>query len=98
MAHIMQNLQEKIKNTSNGFILIIFKIISGMFLGLTLALIGQEIFAYESFLLTFVIVVITGLFLRKARGWGWVGVFVFDLICALIALLLRMYILIAPGA
>ncbi|MCB0355945.1 MAG: hypothetical protein KDD40_03000 [Bdellovibrionales bacterium] len=98
MAQIMENIQNKIKNSSNGFLLFSFKLISGLTLGLTLALIGQEIFAYSSFLFVFVIVVVTGLFLRKARKWGWVAVMVFDLICALVALLLRMYILIAPGA
>lgn len=98
MAQMMENFQARIKSSSNGFFLFLVRIVSGLILGLTAALIGQEIFAYSSLLFTFVIFVITGLFLRKSRKWGWVGVFAFDLICALIALLLRMYILVAPGA
>ncbi|MCB0390785.1 MAG: hypothetical protein KDD58_05835 [Bdellovibrionales bacterium] len=98
MAHVIENIQLKLKNSSHGILLFTFKLLSGLLLGLTIALIGQEIFAYSTFLFAFVITVITGLFLRKARRWGWVAILVFDLICALVALLLRMYILIAPGA
>lgn len=67
-------------------------------MGLTLALIGQEIIGYETISFSLVIVVVTTAFLRAARRWNLMGVLIFDLICVLIGMLLRMYILIAPGA
>lgn len=98
MAQVVENLQNKLKSTSNGLLLFTFKLISGLAIGLTVALIGQEIFSYGTFLFAFVVVVVTGLLLRKARNWRWTTLLVFNLICVLVAMLLRMYILLAPGA
>lgn len=98
MGQMAAKFQEKIKQTSNGAILMVARLITGLLLGTTLSLIGQEIFAYESLLYVFVIVVITGLFMKTTKTWNWTPLFVFNLICVLVAMLLRMYILIAPGA
>lgn len=98
MSQLVNNLQEKLKNSSNSLFLLSFRLATGLLLGLTITLIGQEVFAYESFLFVFVMVVIAGLFMRKSRNWQWTALFVFNLVCVLIAMLLRMYILVAPGA
>jgi hypothetical protein len=71
---------------------------SGLFLGTTLTLIGQQVFEYGQLLFWFVIVLTTAVFLRVTKGWRWVGVVVLDFTLILIGLLLKMYILIAPGA
>ena len=98
MGQILQTINVKVKSSSNNFLIFLLRLASGAMLGLTLALIGQEIFEYQVFSFVFVIVITTGLFLRRSRRWGAARVFVFDLICVLVALLLRVYILVAPGA
>ena len=98
MSTMASNVQEKLKNSSNSILLLVYKVFTGLVLGLTLSLIGQEIFAYSTFLFIFVILVIMGLFLKKAKRWSWIAISVFNLVCVLVGLLLRMYILIAPGA
>ncbi|MCB0413145.1 MAG: hypothetical protein KDD50_02345 [Bdellovibrionales bacterium] len=98
MSQYMQNMQLKLKSSSNGMVLLGFKLLSGLILGLTFALIGEEIIGYGKFSFTFVVILSIFGLLRIAKKWRYVGVFVFDLVCVLIGLLLRMYILIAPGA
>ncbi|MGE0762878.1 MAG: hypothetical protein AB7N80_06340 [Bdellovibrionales bacterium] len=97
MGQMLEDLQYRLKTSSSSLALIFFKMISGVALGLTVALIGQEIIDYGNFAFIFVIVATTGAFFRVAKKWQFIGVAVFDLICVLIGLLLRMYILVAPG-
>lgn len=97
MGHMIEELQYRLKTSSTNLVLFFFKLISGLGLGLTMALIGQEIIHYGNFALFFVIMATTGAFFRVSKSWQFVGVAVFDLICILIGLLLRMYILVAPG-
>lgn len=97
MGQMLENIQYRLKTSSSSLALIFFKLISGLGLGLTAALIGQEIIQYGSFAFVFVIVATVGAFFRVSKHWQFVGVAVFDLICILIGLLLRMYILVAPG-
>jgi hypothetical protein len=97
MGAMLEDLQYKLKTSSSSLVLFFFKLVSGLALGLTMALIGEEIINYGTFGFFFALVAVTGAFLRVAKGWQFVGVAVFDLICVLIGLLLRMYILVAPG-
>jgi hypothetical protein len=69
-----------------------------MIFGLTFALVGQEILLYGNFSFFFVITAMTLGFLRLSRSWGTSKVLVFDVICILVGMLLKMYILVAPGA
>lgn len=98
MTGLIGNVHAKVRAGSEGTVLYIFKCFTGLVVGLTFALIGQEIFEYESLSFTLVSVVLIGIFLRSARRWGVVGILVFNLIFVLVAMLLRMYILVAPGA
>jgi hypothetical protein len=97
MANFISNAQDRFKTSTNALALIAFKVLTGFFLGLTLALIGQEIIQYGVFSFVLVVLVVAGCILRVGRSWTWTHVFIFNLICVLIGLLLRMYILIAPG-
>lgn len=97
MGEMLEELQYKLKTSSTSLALFFFKVVSGLALGLTMALILEEIMAYGTLAFVFVIVATTGAFLKLAKRLQFVGVAVFDLICVLIGLLLRMYILIAPG-
>ena len=98
MSELLEELQYRLKSSSTGIALIAFKVLSGAALGLTLALIFEEIIRFGTFSFVFIVVATCGAFFRVSRQWRFVGVAVFDLICVLIGLLLRMYILVAPGA
>ena len=98
MGQFIGVMQKKVKSSSQGALLFAIKLASGMILGLTLALIGEEMIGYGTVGFMFVIVVFTLMFMHKARRWGYGATLIFDLVCVLIGLLLRMYILIAPGA
>lgn len=98
MGQFIEDLQYKIKASSSNLFLVTFKFIIGFFLGLTFALIGQEIWAYQSFSFMLVILTTITVFYRIARGWKFGATLAFTLVCVLIGLLLKMYILVAPGA
>ncbi len=98
MSEIMQNLQMRLKSTSTGLMVFIFKLLSAWVLGYTMALIAQEIFGTGTVWFTFVVVAYMVAFLMVSRNWSGFSVLVFDLICVLVGLLLRMYIMVAPGA
>lgn len=97
MTNLINGLQDRVKTSSNAIALIAFKAISGLFLGLTLALVGDQIIDYGWFSFMLVIVVTTATLLRIMKAWTWMHVLIFNLICMLIGMLLRMYIIIAPG-
>ncbi|NQY99468.1 MAG: hypothetical protein HRT45_02240 [Bdellovibrionales bacterium] len=98
MAQLSLNFPNQIKETTESMSVYILKIISGLMLAMTVSLIFQEIIGFEA--LSFVLLSSTILigFMRVVRSWRVVSILVFDLVCILTALLLRMYILIAPGA
>ena len=97
MGGMITNAQERFKTSSNALALLAFKLITGLFLGLTLALIGQQIIDYGWFSFWLVLLVTTGALMKISRSWTWMHMLIFNLICVLVGLLLRMYILIAPG-
>ena len=98
MNGLSSKIQIQFKKSSTSFFLLGFRILSGLVLGLTFALIGDEIISYGQFVFTFVIMAIALTFLRISRHWSFVSVVVFDLICILVGMLLRLYIVVAPGA
>ena len=97
LGQLAGGLQNKVKGSSSSIVLFIFKLMSGAIFGLTFALVGEELVGYGTFSFVFILVLFNGVFFRIAKGWSYIGVFVFDLVCVLVGLLLRMYIVIAPG-
>lgn len=97
MGEMLENLQYKLKSSSSSLALWMLKLVTGLGLGLTFSLIFSEVFHYGQLAFTFVIVTLTAAFLRVSKSWQFMGIAMFDLICILIGLLLRMYILVAPG-
>jgi hypothetical protein len=96
MKGLSTNVQEGVKNSSVSLISLTLRVITGFMLGLTLALIGQELVGYGSLALMFVMVVVLGLVIKTTSGWNIGKILIFDLILVLVAMLLRMYILVAP--
>lgn len=73
------------------------RLISGFFVGIVLALIIQEFVQYGILMLLFFTTLFTMTIYRLLRSRTLFHIFVFDVICILSAILLRMYIMIAPG-
>lgn len=91
-------MQNNLKKSSGSFLTFLLKVITGGLIGLTLALVGQEMFKYGNFLFVFVIMMTLTAFLAISRRWNIWTLGVFNLFCILLGLLLRMYALVAPGA
>jgi len=90
------SIQTGAKNTSVTTFSLFIKGATAFLVALTLAMIGQELMNYGTFSFVFVMVVVIGVLARIMSKWSIGAVLIFDLICALVALLLRMYILVAP--
>lgn len=90
-------VQQKSQQASYGMIHSAFRLITGFFIGLVLAFIFQELFKFETLMLVFVTVVLTGTIFKSLSRMSVFQILVFDLICVLIGGLLRMYIMIAPN-
>jgi hypothetical protein len=95
-------MQVRLKKTSGDLATFALRMVSGGFLGLTLSLVVQEALGKKegddliSFF--FVIVATCGAFLRVSKKWTLASVLIFDLICVLVGMILRLYIMVAPGA
>ncbi len=90
-------MPNKIKESGLGLGLLALKAATGILVGLTFALIFRQLMDVGSFLFTFIIVLFGGVFLKISQTWKFTGVMLFILFCVMTALLLRMYILVAPG-
>lgn len=100
LEHINQRATQASESAKSGFLnflLFTGKILSGLVLGLTFALIGQQVFQYGSLLFIFVIFTMASLFFKVSKPWTGVGLLIFDLLAILSALLIRMYVVVAPG-
>lgn len=102
MGEMVGKMQDQIKKTSSDLALFSLKLFSGLILGLTFALIMQEVLGKadgENLIAFFFVIVVTAsVFLRIAKEWGLTAVLIFDLVCVLIGMVLRLYIMVAPGA
>lgn len=102
MSEMIGKMQDQFKKTSSDLFLFSLKFMSGAVLGLTFALIMQEALGKadgENLLaFFFVISVATVVFLKLSKTWTLTSLLVFDLIAVLIGMVLRLYIMVAPGA
>lgn len=96
MSGLSQRAQDSAKSGLTSLFHISLRLMTGFFLGLTLALIGQEMMGYGMFALIFFVVITIGVILKTFSEWSIPKILVFDFICVLIATILRMYILLAP--
>jgi cell division protein FtsW (lipid II flippase) len=90
-------MQSRLKESSRSFGLLALKVATGLIVGLTFSLILKELNDIGNFLFAFVIVLTTAVFLKLSQKWKLSGVMLFMLFYVMTAMLLRMYILIAPG-
>ena len=94
---MLKKMQGRLKESSRSIGLITVKLFTGFMVGLTLALVFKQLMGLETFMFTFVIVCCIGIFVRLSAKWKFSGVILFNLFCVMTAMLVRMYIMIAPG-
>lgn len=98
MSQLIQGLQRKFKDSSGNLLLLCLRLFSGFVVGLVLAIAGQEIIGFGHISYWFVLVMGCGLYMRATKKYAFGGVLTVNLVLVLVGLLLRMYVLIAPGA
>lgn len=90
-------VQQKSQQASYGFVHMLLRGVTGFFIGIVLTLIAQEIFQFQTLILVFLTLVLMTAIYKALERMNLFQIVVFDLICVLIATLLRMYIMIAPN-
>lgn len=96
LKNIAVSMQQTASRTSVSIAQRFLRALSGFFIGLVLALIVQELTKSGDLMmafLTFIFMVIVYKLLRRLQIFQ---ILIFDLICVLLAALLRMYIMLAP--
>ena len=79
MSEMGSHLQEKVKSSTRRILFFLAKLVSGAIVGLTLALIFQELIGFGVISLVLIIVVVTLALLRIMKPWNWGRLLVFDL-------------------
>lgn len=96
VSQLAGQVQVGVKNTSVSLVGMALKLITAFFFAMTLALIGQELMGSGNFAFVFTMVVIMGLIFKLIGSWNIGAVLLFDLFCVLVALLLKLYLQVAP--
>ncbi len=96
VGELAERVQTSTQNAAIKSVTFGLRLITGLFIGLTLGLIGQEVSQYGALSLTFITLVLAFIFIRLTREWQLPKILIFDLITFLVALLLKMYIQFAP--
>lgn len=89
-------VQDGVKNTSVSLFGLALKFVTAFFFAMTVALIGQELMGSGNFTFVFTMVVVMGLIFKLIGKWNVGAVLLFDLFCVLVALLLKLYLQVAP--
>ena len=98
MSRLGNQMQQGVKRSSSSLGLFSLRLVTGLILGLVFAIAGDAFFQYSDFMFYFFVVLTTGIVLRVTRRMAWPGVIILDVFCVLVALLLRFYVVVAPGA
>ncbi len=90
------NVQTGMTRSSTSLLRFWIRVISGLMIGLTIALVAQEMLEFGYLSLSFMTLVMLGLFLRISKNWSFLTLIVVDLMFVLICQILKMYIMVAP--
>lgn len=96
IKNLSSNMQHGAKNASVTYAQRLLRLVSGFFVGMVLALIIQQFMQSSTLMLVFFTTLFTAVIYRLLRPLTVLQIFVFDIICVLIATSLRMYIMLAP--
>jgi hypothetical protein len=98
MSQLINEIQYRLKTSSQSVVVMVVRIFIGLVLGLTVALIAQTIMQFGNFSFFLILVVVTAIFNKLTKAWKFGGLVGFSIFCILLGTVLRMYIMIAPGA
>jgi F0F1-type ATP synthase assembly protein I len=93
---LTSNAQQGAKMASITLTQRLLRLVTGFFVGIVLALILQEFTQSGTLMLVFFMVLFMMIIYRLLRSLSVLQILIFDVICILIAILLRMYIMLAP--
>lgn len=96
MNEFVANVQDKMKNSTLTIITSIVKFLSGLWMGTLVATIAQTMMGSGTLTFVFIVVLSIGLIFRLLKEWNLFSIVVFNLVFFLTAVLLRMYIYMAP--
>lgn len=96
LKNVAGNLQQGAKNASVSLAQRLLRATTGLFIGAILSLIIQEFTKNGVLVAIFLTILFMSIIYRLLRSMTIFQIFIFDVICILIATLLRMYIMIAP--
>jgi hypothetical protein len=102
MSEMVDRMQARFKKSSGDVFTFSLKLFTGLVVGLVIALVAQEMLGHKQgeapLSFYFIIAVVTAAFLRISKNWAIAAILVFDLVCILIGIILRLYITVAPGS
>lgn len=98
MGQMLEDIQYRLREGSNSLIKGIARSLVGFILGLTISLVCQQMMGYGDLAFFLVILSVVMAFHRITKTWTWTTLTVFSFVCVLIGLLLKLYILVAPGS
>ena len=90
------SLKGSAQNSSVKLTSVLLRLFTGLILGYVLALISQEIMGFGNLVVLFFVIVFTAAFYRISATWTVFKIIMFDVFCALVLQILKMYILLAP--
>lgn len=96
LKNVASNMQQGAKTASITFTQRALRLTSGFFIGVVLSLIIQEFIQNGTLMLLFFTTLFMMVVYKLLRPLSIFQIFIFDVICILIAITLRMYIMIAP--
>lgn len=94
--NVANSMQQRVTRTSSTLAQRLLRLSSGLIVAVVLSLIIQEFSQNGTLMFIFFTVFFTLLLYRLLRSFSIFQIFIFDVICVLIATLLRLYIMLAP--
>jgi hypothetical protein len=96
ISQVSNQLQDSIRSSSISLGSIFLKLITSLVIAMTLSIVIQELMNTGTFTFIFTMIVFTSGFLRLMKSWLVSQVLLFDLFCILVALVLKLYLQVAP--
>ena len=96
LKNVTSNMQQSATSVTITFFQRALRLVSGFFVGIVLSLIIQEFAQSGTLMLLFFTTLFMLIVYKLLRPLSVFQIFIFDVICILIAISLRMYVMIAP--
>ncbi len=101
MGDLGLRMQEQLKQSSVDLLGLTMRMLTGLVLGLTLALVVKEALGFAEgegqISFYFIIAAVLLTFYKISKSWSVVSVLIFDLVCVLLGMVLRLYVMVAPN-